>query len=87
MASGRMVRQHAGSGADLRLRMVGGCLRPQDTSSLWDGAHDARLAGDVVDGIPGCKVDRADWSVAHDDLRDGVSPRPGHFHPIQNRDL
>ena len=25
-------------------------LRPQD--SLWDGAHDARLTGDVVDEIP-----------------------------------
>ena len=36
-------------------------LRPQD--SLWDGAHDARLTGDVVDEIPGGKVDRADWSV------------------------
>ena len=31
-------------------------LRPQD--SLWDGAHDARLTGDVVDEIPGGKVDR-----------------------------
>ena len=37
-------------------------LRPQD--SLWDGAHDARLTGDVVDEILGGKVDRADWSVA-----------------------
>ena len=34
-------------------------LRPQD--SLWDGAHDARLTGDVVDEILGGKVDRADW--------------------------
>ena len=33
-------------------------LRPQD--SLWDGAHDARPTGDVVDEIPGGKVDRAD---------------------------
>ena len=35
--------------------MVGGWLlaRPQD--SLWDGAHDARLTGDVVDETPrGC---------------------------------
>ena len=30
-------------------------LRPQD--SLWDGAHDARLTGDVVDEILGGKVD------------------------------
>ena len=49
-------------------------MRPQD--SLWDGAHDARLTGDVVDENPGCKVDRADWPVAHDDLRGGVCPRP-----------
>ena len=40
-------------------------LRPQD--SLWDGAHHARLTGDVVDEILGGKVDRADWSVASDD--------------------
>ena len=37
-------------------------LRPQD--SLWDGAHHARLTGDVVGEILGGKVDRADWSVA-----------------------
>ena len=48
-------------------------LRPQD--SLWDGAHDARLTGDVVDEIPGGKVDRADWSGVPDDLGDGVCPR------------
>ena len=42
-------------------------LRPQD--SLWDGAHHARLTGDVVDEILGGKVDRADWSVAPDDHR------------------
>ena len=47
-------------------------LRPQD--SLWDGAHDARLTGDVVDEIPGGKVDRADWSGVPDDLGDGVCP-------------
>ena len=34
-------------------------MRPHD--SLWDGAHDARLTGDVVDEILGGKVDRADW--------------------------
>ena len=48
-------------------------LRPQD--SLWDGAHDARLTGDVVDEILGGKVDRADWSVAPDDPGDGARPR------------
>ena len=48
-------------------------LRPQD--SLWDGAHDARLTGDVVDEILGGKVDRADWSVAPDDHRTGARPR------------
>ena len=48
-------------------------LRPQD--SLWDGAHDARLTGDVVDEILGGKVDRADWSVAPDDHRSGARPR------------
>ena len=48
-------------------------LRPQD--SLWDGAHDARLTGDVVDEILGGKVDRADWSVAPDDPRTGARPR------------
>ena len=48
-------------------------LRPQD--SLWDGAHDARLTGDVVDEILGGKVDRADWSGVPDDLGDGVCPR------------
>ena len=42
-------------------------LRPQD--SLWDGAHHARLTGDVVGEILGGKVDRADWSVAPDDHR------------------
>ena len=47
-------------------------LRPQD--SLWVGAHDARLTGDVVDETPGCKVDRADWSGVPDDLGDGVCP-------------
>ena len=47
-------------------------LRPQD--SLWDGAHDARLTGDVVDEIPGGKVDRSDWSGVPDDLGDGVCP-------------
>ena len=47
-------------------------LRPQD--SLWDGAHDARLTGDVVDEIPGGKVDRADWSGVPDDLGGGVCP-------------
>ena len=47
-------------------------LRPQD--SLWVGAHDARLTGDVVDETPGCEVDRADWSGASDDLGDGVCP-------------
>ena len=47
-------------------------LRPQD--SLWDGAHDARLTGDVVDEILGGKVDRADWSGVPDDLGDGVCP-------------
>ena len=45
---------------------MGGCLRPHD--SLWDGAHDARLTGDVVDEILGGKVDRADWSGVPDDL-------------------
>ena len=48
-------------------------LRPED--SLWDGAHDARLTGDVVDEILGGKVDRADWSVAPDDPRTGARPR------------
>ena len=48
-------------------------LRPQD--SLWDGAHDARLTGDVVDEILGGKVDRADWSVAPDDPGAGARPR------------
>ena len=48
-------------------------LRPQD--SLWDGAHDARLTGDVVDEIPGGKVDRADWSGVPDDPRTGARPR------------
>ena len=48
-------------------------LRPQD--SLWDGAHHARLTGDVVDEILGGKVDRADWSVAPDDPRTGARPR------------
>ena len=48
-------------------------LRPQD--SLWDGAHDARLTGDVVGEILGGKVDRADWSVAPDDHRTGARPR------------
>ena len=48
-------------------------LRPQD--SLWDGAHDARLTGDVVDEILGGKVDRADWSVAPDDPGTGARPR------------
>ena len=52
---------------------MGGCLRPHD--SLWDGAHDARLTGDVVDEILGGKVDRADWSVAPDDHRTGARPR------------
>ena len=47
-------------------------MRPHD--SLWDGAHDARLTGDVVDEIPGGKVDRADWSGVPDDLGDGVCP-------------
>ena len=41
-------------------------MRPHD--SLWDGAHDARLTGDVVDEILGGKVDRADWSVASANL-------------------
>ena len=45
---------------------MGGCLRPQD--SLWDGAHDARLTGDVVDEILGSKVDQADWSGVPEDL-------------------
>ena len=49
------------------------CMRPQD--SLWDGAHDARLTGDVVDEILGGKVDRADWSVAPDDPGTGARPR------------
>ena len=48
-------------------------MRPHD--SLWDGAHDARLTGDVVDEILGGKVDRADWSVAPDDHRTGARPR------------
>ena len=48
-------------------------LRPHD--SLWDGAHDARLTGDVVDEILGGKVDRADWSVAPDDPGTGARPR------------
>ena len=48
-------------------------LRPQD--SLWDGAHHARLTGDVVGEILGGKVDRADWSVAPDDHRTGARPR------------
>ena len=52
---------------------MGGCLRPHD--SLWGGAHDARLTGDVVDEILGGKVDRADWSVAPDDPRTGARPR------------
>ena len=52
---------------------MGGCLRPHD--SLWDGAHDARLTGDVVDEILGGKVDRADWSVAPDDPGTGARPR------------
>ena len=49
-------------------------MRPHD--SLWDGAHEARLTGDVVDEIPGGKVDRADWAVAPDDPRTGARPRP-----------
>ena len=48
-------------------------MRPHD--SLWDGAHDARLTGDVVDEILGGKVDRADWSVAPDDPGTGARPR------------
>ena len=48
-------------------------LRPQD--SLWDGAHDARLTGDVVGEILGGKVDRADWSGVPDDPRTGARPR------------
>ena len=48
-------------------------LRPQD--SLWDGAHDARLTGDVVDEILGGKVDRADWSGVPDDPQTGARPR------------
>ena len=48
-------------------------LRPQD--SLWDGAHHARLTGDVVGEILGGKVDRADWSVAPDDPGTGARPR------------
>ena len=75
---------------------MGGCLRPHD--SLWDGAHDARLTGDVVDEILGGKVDRADWSVAPDDPRTGARPRhklslpypafsscPFHLRHTQNR--
>ena len=56
-------------------------LRPQD--SLWDGAHDARLTGDVVDEILGGKVDRADWSVAPDDPRTGARPRPNPCAPYR----
>ena len=48
-------------------------LRPQE--SLWDGAHDARLTGDVVDEILGGKVDRADWSGVPDDPQTGARPR------------
>ena len=48
-------------------------LRPQD--SLWDGAHHARLTGDVVDEILGGKVDRADWSGVPDDPGTGARPR------------
>ena len=48
-------------------------MRPHD--SLWDGAHDARLTGDVVDEILGGKVDRADWSGVPDDPRTGARPR------------
>ena len=51
--------------------------------SLWDGAHDARLTGDVVDEIPGGKVDRADWSVAPDDPRTGARPRPNSSAPYR----
>eukprot|EP01048_Picozoa_sp_COSAG05_P000077 COSAG05_NODE_2_length_63105_cov_159.292956_20_plen_114_part_00 len=60
---------------------MGGCLRPHD--SLWDGAHDARLTGDVVDEILGGKVDRADWSVAPDDPRTGARPRPNPSAPYR----
>ena len=56
-------------------------LRPQD--SLWDGAHDARLTGDVVDEILGGKVDRADWSVAPDDPQTGARPRPNPSAPYR----
>ena len=56
-------------------------LRPQD--SLWDGAHDARLTGDVVGEILGGKVDRADWSVAPDDHRTGARPRPNSSAPYR----
>ena len=56
-------------------------LRPQD--SLWDGAHDARLTGDVVGEILGGKVDRADWSVAPDDPRTGARPRHNSSAPYR----
>ena len=56
-------------------------LRPQD--SLWDGAHHARLTGDVVDEILGGKVDRADWSVAPDDHRTGARPRHNSSAPYR----
>ena len=55
-------------------------LRPQD--SLWVGAHDARLTGDVVDETPGCEVDRAGWSGVPDDLGDGVCPHHKPFPPL-----
>ena len=56
-------------------------MRPHD--SLWDGAHDARLTGDVVDEILGGKVDRADWSVAPDDPQTGARPRPNPSAPYR----
>ena len=56
-------------------------LWPQD--SLWDGAHDARLTGDVVDEILGGKVDRADWSGVPDDPQTGARPRHNSSAPYR----
>ena len=61
---------------------MGGCLRPQD--SLWDGAHDARLTGDVVGEILGGKVDRADWSGVPDDPQTGARPRHNSSAPYRD---
>ena len=62
---------------------VGACARKIGIPSLWDGAHDARLTGDVVDEILGGKVDRADWSGVPDDPRTVARPRHNSSAPYR----